>query len=183
MTPDQWITLTSVLVAALGISATVFTQRWQSAQEERRLRDSRREERASRLLDEKRRIYSEFLTACATFEEELETRLMHLGVDEPLPDVLRARSDSRGEKIRAVPDLLSEMRLLAPAPVIEAAESRDVALRSAEWSIAVSHAGVVTGEASSPHPSEDSLRDELAGAYEVGRVTLAAMRADLGVDG
>lgn len=175
VTTLEWITAGSVLVAALGIASAVFTQIWQSRQENKRVRDARDDRRRERVADEKLRLYGEFLTAAAAFERLCWALYMTKGDESAYARVAR---DSAGHE--RLPDLLSQVHLLAPGDVSRAAAEHDVALR---WATQV-YALTATGErADPPEPSSDweQVRESIVAASEAGERTRAAMRTDLGL--
>jgi hypothetical protein len=176
VSPSEKITLASVLVAALGIAATVFTQIWQSRQEERREARAAAERQAERWLNNNRDLYMALLASTDEIEAIIGQRFFlvaHRDYDSlrlPPPDV---PADGRR---RDLGDLLDEVELLAPAAVAAAAKDYVNELRSLEWSTAVWSA--------QDDPAADShataSNEEAAESCRAARSTLReAMKADL----
>lgn len=136
MLPSDWIVLASVGVAALGIAATVFTQIWQSGQEERREARAAEERQPERWLNNNRDLYVSFLASADVTGSAIGRRFFLIAHRDY--ESLRAPMDQsegvEGSVPRELDDLMNEMDLLAPPRVREAAVAYISELRALDWS-------------------------------------------------
>jgi hypothetical protein len=183
--PSDWITLTSAGVAALGIGAAIFTQIWQSTQENKRAERARTDGRTDRWLKEKRENYAAFLGSIRSIQEENDYLRFTAGhLDVKFGHAQNGDMDpAERERRRAVVfDILGELQLVAPSMVSDAAtqlmqKTLKSGMTAFDWSLLKDARAVEQHE--QLRPAVDRDFDEQRGAVTA---LLTAMRSDLGAE-